>query len=226
MAERSVKARRYDNSGRAEQARLLRRKVIDSAHEALLEHGWSGTTIARIAAGAGVSPETVYKRFGGKAGVLKAVYDVRLAGDDEPVPIAERPAVRAMIAEPDPRRIAERYAALAREFVERAGPLVSVLLGVRDADPELARFMATIDAERLVGAAGFAGLLASRTAVRLDPEQARDVVWSLLSPELYDLLVRRRGWSLDAYQDWLARSLFEALVEPGAPGAAPRPADA
>lgn len=218
MVERDVKSRRYDNSARTEQARLLRQKVIDAAHQALLENGWSGTTIAAVAARAGVSPETVYKRFSGKAGLLKAVYDVRMAGDDEPIPIVDRPAIRAMLAEPDPRRIAERYAALARELIERAGPLVSVLLGVRDADPELAAFMATTDAERLVGAAGFVHTMASRTTLRVDPEQARDIVWTLISPELYDLLVTRRSWSLDAYQDWLARALLEALVESGPAG--------
>ena len=217
MAERDVKTRGYDNSGRAEQARRLRRKVIDAAHEALLENGWSGTTIAEVAARAGVSAETVYKRFGGKAGLLKAVYDVRMAGDDEPIPISERPAVKAMMAEPDPRRAAEHYAALGREFMERAGPLVSVLLGVRDADPDLAAFVATIDAERLIGATGFVRTMASRAPLRMDPEQARDIVWALVSPDLYDLMITRRGWSLDAYQDWLAGSLA-SIVESGPAG--------
>ena len=147
MTDRDVKSRRYDNSGRAEQARLLRRKVIDAAHAALLENGWSGTTIATVAARAGVSAETVYKRFGGKAGLLKAVYDVRLAGAD-----------------------------------------------------------------------GFLSMMGSRTTLRPDPEQARDVVWTLISFELYDLLVARRGWSLDTYQDWLARSLYAAVVETGPAG--------
>jgi AcrR family transcriptional regulator len=230
MTERPVKSRRYDNSGRAEQARQLRRKVIEAAHEALLEGGWSGTTIAAVAARAGVSAETVYKRFGGKAGLLKAVYDVRMAGDDEPIPIAERPAFRAMIADPEPARLAAGYAALAREFVERAGPLLSVLLRVRDADPELTRFMATIDAERLVGAGMFVTLLTTRATLRpgLDAERARDIVWALLSFELYDLLVSRRGWSLDAYRDWLAHSLISALLadpppDPGASGASGGP---
>lgn len=218
MVERDVKGGRYDNSARAEQARLLQRKIIDAAAQALLENGWSGTTIAAIAARAGVSPETVYKRFGGKAGLLKAVYDVRMAGDDEPIPIVDRPAIQAMLTEPDPRRLAERYAALARDLIERAGPLVSVLLGVRDTDPELAAFIATTDAERLVGAGGFVSMMAFWTTLRVDPEQARDIVWTLTSPELYDLLVTRRGWSLDAYQDWLGRSLFEAVVESGSAG--------
>ena len=221
MAEGDVKGRRYDNSGRAEQARVLRRKVIDAAHGALLENGWSGTTIAAVAARAGVSAETVYKRFGTKAGLLKAVYDVRMAGDDEPIPIADRPAIRAMLAEPDPRRLVERYAALARELSERAGPLVSVLLGVRDADPELARFIATTDAERLGGAGGFVSLLAAKAQLRLEREQARDTVWTLTSPELYDLLVTRRGWSLDAYQTWLADSLKALVVEEAPTGSSP-----
>jgi AcrR family transcriptional regulator len=221
MTDGPVKSRRYDNSSRSEQARLLRRKVIDAAHEALLERGWSGTTIAAVAARAGVSTETVYKRFGGKAGLLKAVYDVRMAGDDEPIPIAERPAFQAMLTEPDPFRIADSYAALAREFVARAGPLLSVLLRVRDADPELTRFMATIDAERMIGAGMFVSLVTARATLRpgLDAERARDIVWALLSFELYDLLVSRRSWSLDAYRDWLAHSLTSALLaDPPPPG--------
>lgn len=66
--------------------------------------------------------------------------------------------------------------------------------------------------------------MSSRTTLRLSTGRARDVVWSLISPELYDLLVARRGWTLDAYQDWLATSLLEALVESGPAGSSsPKP---
>jgi hypothetical protein len=119
-----------------------------------------------------------------------------------------------MLEEPDPRRIVEQYAALARGIVEGAGPLTSVLLQVRGVDDDLAAFMATIDAERLAGATGFVGNLASKHALRADLglDDARDVVWTLISPEVYDLLVARRGWSLAAYQAWLARALADALL--------------
>ena len=219
MVDPDVKPRRYDNSGRAEQARLSRRRIIDVAHESLLEEGWARTTIASVAARAGVSAETVYKRFGGKAGLLKAVYDVRMAGDDEPIAIADRPAFRAMVAERDPRRVVRAYAALAHEFMERAGPLVSVLLRVRGVDPELVRFMATIDGERLAGATGLVSMLSAKGGLRpgLDADRARDLVWALISPELYDLLVDRRGWSLDDYETWLAQSLGSALLVDGTP---------
>jgi len=214
MPDPIVEPRRYDNRGRAEQARLARRRVIDAAHELFLDGGWAATTVAGVAARAGVSVETVYKRFGNKASLLQAVHDVRLAGDDEPVPIAERPAIRAMTEEPDPHRIVERYAALARDVVERAGPLMSVLLRVRGVDDDLTAFLATVDGERLTGATGCVSLLAARNALRpgLDVDEARDVVWALISPELYDLLVARRGWSLDDYQDWLTRSLATTLL--------------
>lgn len=214
MSDSRVKPRRYDNRGRVEQARRVRLRVIEVAHEALLAQGYAATTIAAVAAAAEVSPETVYKRFGGKAGLLKAVYDVRLAGDDEPVPIAERPAVRAMAAETDPRRTVERYAALARELGARIGPLAAVLLDARGTDTDIDAFLATIDAERLVGATAFVEGLVAKGGLRpgLDLEQARDVVWVIISPELYVLLVHRRGWPLAAYESWLADALAAALL--------------
>src|SRR5690348_16435266 len=214
MSDGTVKPRRYDNSGRAELARQVRARVLGAAYEALLEGGWSGTTIAAVAARAGVSVETVYKRFGGKAGLLKAVYDVRLAGDDEPVPIGERPAVRALAAERDPRRAVRGYAALGLQLVERAGPLLAVLLESRGADRDLAAFSATTDAERLAGATAFVAHLVDLGGLRpgLDAERARDAVWALISPEVYVLLVHRRGWSLDAYEEWLAGALDAALL--------------
>ena len=39
--------------------------------------------LEELAEAAEVSQETIYKAFGGKAGLLKAVYDTSLAGDDE-----------------------------------------------------------------------------------------------------------------------------------------------
>lgn len=214
MSDGGVKARRYDNRGRSEAARLARARVIDAAHELLLDRGYARTTIADVAARAGVSAETVYKGFGGKAALVKAVYDVRLAGDDEDVPMARRPAVRALLAETDPRRRIERYAALAAELAGRAGPLVAVLLESRGADADLAGFARTVEAERLAGAGAFVTALAEAGGLRagLEPGRARDAVWALISPELYVLLVLRRGWSGDDYRDWLATALLAALT--------------
>jgi AcrR family transcriptional regulator len=220
MASRAVNtragARAYDNTGRAAQARATRRRVIDAAHGLLLEKGYAGTTIGEVAARAGVSVETVYKRFGSKATLTKQVYDVVLAGDDEPVPLRDRPEIQAIISEPDPSRKVARYAALARQLGEHLGPLLAVLLGSRGADTELDEFARAIDQERLTGAGAFVANLVESGGLRngVDPDRARDVLWALISPELYLLLVVKRGWSLDDYERWLAEAIGDALLPP------------
>src|SRR5215468_12401309 len=99
---RSVKApRSYDSSRRQEQARQSRAAVLREARRRFLADGFASTTVGVIAEGADVSVETVYKAFGNKAGLLKAVFDVAAVGDDEPIPLAEREMVAAIKAEPD-----------------------------------------------------------------------------------------------------------------------------
>jgi AcrR family transcriptional regulator len=173
-----------------------------------------------------VSVETVYKGFGSKAALTKQVYDVALAGDDEPVPMSERPEIKAIVDEPDPRKKVTRYAALARQLGERLGPLLAVLLRARGADPDLDAFAHTTADERLAGTGAIVRLLADAGALRpgLDQPRARDLLWALISPELYLLLVLDRGWSPDEYERWLATAITDALLAPAlGSGARPRP---
>jgi AcrR family transcriptional regulator len=227
MTSRAVNtSRSYDNRGRAAQARDTRRRVIAAAHELLLDKGYAATTISQVAARAGVSVETVYKGFGSKAALTKQVYDVALAGDDEPVPMSERPEIKAIVDEPDPRKKVTRYAALARQLGERLGPLLAVLLRARGADPDLDAFAHTTADERLAGTGAIVRLLADAGALRpgLDQPRARDLLWALISPELYLLLVLDRGWSPDEYERWLATAITDALLAPAlGSGARPRP---
>ena len=207
--------RRYDNRRRAEQALQARGRILDAAYELFLDRGYPGTTMAGVAEAAGVSVETVYKSFGTKAALAKQVWDVTLVGDDQPVPLAERAEFTAITAEPDPRRMLAGYVALGRVLLERLGPLLGVIIeGAQAGDPELRELVATIDRERLTGAAGFVANLAERGLLRdgLDPEAARDVLWTLISPEVYRMLVDGRGWSLDQWEQWLAASLADALL--------------
>jgi AcrR family transcriptional regulator len=209
--------RRYDNRRRQEQALQARRRILDAAYRLLLERGYPGTTMAAVARTAGVSVETVYKSFGTKAALAKKVWDVTLVGDDQPVPLAQRPEFSAVSGEPDPRRKLAAYAAVGRLRFERLGPLVGVLLeGAGTGDPELRELLAALERERLAGADRVVGQLAAVGALRdgLDPEQARDVVWTLISFEVTRLLVHGRGWSLDRWQAWLATTLADALLGP------------
>jgi AcrR family transcriptional regulator len=211
MTEPRVK---YDNSRRTERARESRSQVLDAAHRLLVSEGFAGMRIADVAATAGVSVETVYKQFRNKGGLLKAAYDVRLAGDDEPVPLGERPEYQAMVDELDPARKVRLYAGLGRQISERTGPLTVRVLECRGADPEVEEFARTIEAERLVGATTFVANLDQAGALRpgLEADRARDELWVLISPEVWAQLVQRRGWSHDDYEVWLADAVSAALL--------------
>jgi AcrR family transcriptional regulator len=212
---RPVKARSYDNDRRAAGARRTQERVVETAHRLLLERGYAGMAMADLAAEAGVSVPLLYKVFGTKPQLVKRVYDVLLAGDVDPVPVAERPALQALVADPDPRGKLARYAALGRAMSERAGPLVSSLLAAaRAGEPELRAFAATIDRERLAGATALAAHLAEHGALApgLAVERARDLIWLHTAPDTYRLLVLERGWALDEYERWLATSLAAALL--------------
>jgi AcrR family transcriptional regulator len=200
---------------RAEQVRATRQKVLAAARDLFLRRGYTGATIEAIAKRAAVSPQTVYNVVGGKAALLKAVYDVALAGDDAPVPMIDRPLARAMLATDDPAECLWLYARMGREMAERAGPLIAVVF-VQGAgrDPEVRAFVDRIERERAIGTAGVAGHLARRFGLRdgLTEAEAGDVLWALTAPELLDRFTRRRGWSLDRYQRWLATTMAEALL--------------
>jgi len=210
-----VKTRTYDNARRAAAARLTEQRVVETAQRLLLERGYAGLAMADLAAEAGVSVPLLYKVFGPKPQLVKRIYDVLLAGDVDPEPVAERPALQALAADPDPRGKLARYAALGRAMAERAGPLVSALLAAaRAGEPELRAFAATIDRERLAGASALAAHLAECGALSpaLAVDRARDLIWLHTAPDTYRLLVLERGWALDDYERWLATSLTAALL--------------
>jgi AcrR family transcriptional regulator len=213
---RPVKTRPYDNARRAAAAGRTQQRVVDTAHRLLLERGYAGLAMADLAAEAGVSVPLLYKVFGPKPQLVKRVYDVLLAGDVDPVPVAQRPALQALAADLDPRGKLTRYAAISRAMLERAGPLASILLAAaRAGEPDLQAFAATIDRERLTGATALATHLAETGALAtgLTVERARDLIWLHTAPDTYRLLVLERGWTLDEHEQWFAASLAAALLQ-------------
>lgn len=211
-------ARRYSTALRAEQSALTRRRILASAGTLFAAKGYLGTTLAAVAAEAGVSVQTVYNVVGGKPVLLKAVYDVTLAGDDEPVPMSERPIARAVVEATDARTCLARYAEMGRVLGERTLPLVSMLLAqAATGDPDLAAFAETIEGERAIGTAGVARHVAERFGLRagMSVDEACDVLWALTAPDLADRLVRRRGWGWDRFQVWLGTAMADALLGPG-----------
>lgn len=212
-----MESRSYRSPLREEQARQTRRRILDAAAGLLLEHGYAATTMSAVATAAGVSAQTVYKVFGSKPALVKQLYDITLAGDDEPVPFAERPEVRAAYGETDPHRFLAAYAGLGRMLLGRLGPLLRVLLaGARSGEPDLLAFVDTVNGERLIGTTMVARRLAELGALRpgLSVERARDVIWTLNSVEVWSLLTEQRGWSAAEYEEWVGRAMADAVLRP------------
>jgi AcrR family transcriptional regulator len=210
-----VKARRhYDSTRRQEQARENRARILTSARGHFSERGYASATIPSIAADAGVSVETVYKAFGNKAGLLKGVFDVAVVGDDEPVPMLERDEVAETKAEPDAKQKLRRYARSYAEGALRAVPFELLARDAATSDPAAAQVWAQMTQERLVGMTHFAQHLGDSGRLRagVSVEEARDVLWTFIAPELWDLLVLQRHWTPDRFATWMGQMLIAALL--------------
>jgi AcrR family transcriptional regulator len=205
--------RSYDASGRQERARARRLAVVLAARELFANDGFRATTVAAVAARAGVSAESVYKGFGTKAALAKAVFDLVLAGDDEPVPVAERPGMRAVAAEPDARRKIEMFV---DGLAQRQARSASVQILVRDGrhvDDALQPIWAQMVEEGLVGMGRLGRNLLDTGQLRpgIELDEVRDVLWNYLAIDTYERLVLQRGWSHERYRRWLAHALTSAL---------------
>ncbi len=210
--------RRYRSEVRTAQAAGTRRAVVEAAGRLFRARGYA-VPIAAIAAQAGVGVETVYRLFGTKAALFKAVVEVLLAGGASraEVSVGERPAIRAIHEEVDPIRQVARYAATQPGIHRRAGPLLRALRDARAGDPALAALWAELEDWRLGGQRRFVQLLADRGSLRSDRsvDEATDILWSLSSLAVHDLLVTERGWSTERYLGWLTEALVRELVVGG-----------
>ena len=206
--------RRYDATNRQAQARRTRAAILGAAHALFLADGFAATTMPAIAEAAGVSVQTVYKAFGNKARLAKAVFDVAIAGDDEPVALLERPTLGRVRAETDPRRQLELYGEFLAEVAPRHVPVQLVIRDAAGSDPDARAAWDELQAERLRGMTMFAGILRDRGHLRsgVSMAEARDVLWTCNSAELFQLLVLERGWSPKRFGAWVAETLKSALL--------------
>lgn len=201
---------------RAGQVADKRRDILAEAGALFRTNGYVATSMPSIAAAAGVAVETIYRAFGSKAGLFSAVIDAAVAGGAAraDTPVEERPAIRTLIEESDPRRQIELYAATQPGIHRRAGSLMRALANARATDPELEALWTSIERRRLEGQTGFVRMLSDRGALRpgLTVQDAADGLWTLTSLAVYDLLVTTRGWPVDRYQAWLAERLADVLL--------------
>jgi AcrR family transcriptional regulator len=194
--------------------RLARRAVVEAARTLFLERGYGATTVGSISALADVPSATVYRLFSSKHGILKALLDVSIVGDDEAVPMAERPQVRSLLAEPDPRRQLAGFVKNAARVNARVAPVHRILVSAAGTDPDAAQLLDELTRQRQQGQRAIARSLARGGALRsqLRERDAADVIHALLSPELHRLLVDDRGWKTERYERWLTALLVEQLL--------------
>ena len=209
---RQVKGvRRYDASRRQGRAREAHAATLDAARELFLAQGYAATTVESIADGAGVSAATVYKSYGGKGGLLRELCHRALAGRG-PIPAEQRS--NALRTAPDPRQVIEGWGKLTTEVAPRIAPLLLLLRDAARADPEAGALYDELDAERLARMADNARYLASTGQLRVGATEARDLMWLCTSPELYDLFINRRRWSVPKYSRFIVDTVTHTLLRP------------
>ena len=188
----------YDSARRQQQARRHRARVLESARRRFLDQGYAATTLGAVAADADVSVDTIYKAFRNKAGVLKPVFDVAVAGDNEPVSVPDREFVAAIQKEPDGRSKLRLYAEHLSTSMPRAAPVQLLAQAAAASDPEIEVVHRQTRTELLTATEAFAAHLYGGGYIEpgMTVEQARDILWTVNSPELYELLVLERGWTV------------------------------
>jgi AcrR family transcriptional regulator len=205
--------RQYDGTGRRERARQRRRDVVIAAQELFENDGFQATTITAVAQRAGVSAESIYKGFGTKAALAKAVFDFVIAGDDEPIPMAERPEVRAVQAEPDVRQKIRLYTASFPERQRRSAKVQILIRDGRNSDETLRETWQMLLDERLTGMSMVGRHLLETGGLRpgITLDEVTDVLWTYTAVEFYELLVLLRGWTPEKYAAFVANGMIAAL---------------
>ncbi|MGW5240981.1 TetR/AcrR family transcriptional regulator [Monashia sp. NPDC004114] len=204
--------RTYDSSRRREQARQSRARVVQAAERLFLANGYAATSISAVAEAADVSVDTIYKSFGGKPGLVRAIVGRAIEGEG-PVP-AEHRSDALQAQETDPRRIIAGWGRFVTELAPRASPLLLLVRAAAGSDPELQSLLDDIDAERLRRMTANARRLQRAGHLRSDVSvaAAADIMWTYSSAELYELLVMRRGMPLDRYGRFVADAMTAALL--------------
>jgi AcrR family transcriptional regulator len=196
--------------------RLARAAVVDAARRLFLERGYGATTMEAISRLADVPPATVYRLFSSKLGILHALLDVSIAGDDEALPMADRPQVRSLLADADPRSTVAGLVGVAAQVNRRTAAIYRILLSAAASDPDAAALFDELTRQRQEGQGRIARSLARRGALRpgLREGDARDIIHALVSPEVYRLLVVDRAWPPERYEAWLTELLVGQLLAP------------
>lgn len=209
-----VKSRPYNSPRRREQAAATRALILEAAQRLFERDGYSATTIAAVAAEAGVAVKTVYVAFETKSGLLRALWNQLLRGDDGDAPVAAREWYREAVEEPDPERQLRLNARNSRAAKMRIGPVLDVIRTAANTDPDMEKLWGRIQTEFHANQRAIVKSLDDKKALRpgLDVDRATDILWTLNHPDVWQLLVRQRGWTPEEYERWFGDTACSQLL--------------
>jgi TetR/AcrR family transcriptional regulator, regulator of autoinduction and epiphytic fitness len=209
-----VKVGPHDGVARQARTRRTRAAVVEAARALFVERGYAATTIEAISDLSDTPQATLYRLFSNKLGILKSVLDISVVGDDDAVAMLDRPQVRALLSDQDPKNQLAGFAALLGELLGRSAPVHRILADAARSDEGAASLLADVARQRQQGQQRIARSLARSHALRsgLRERDAADIIHALASPEVYGLLVFDRGWSGERYEKWLTAILADQLL--------------
>jgi AcrR family transcriptional regulator len=206
--------RSYDSPRRREQAAATRRDILLAAQELFAREGYAATTMAAIAAEAGVAAKTVYTAFETKSGVLRALWNLLLRGDEADVPVMDRAWYREVLDEPDPERQLRLNARNARAVKTRIAGVLDVIRHAAPLEPDIEALWARIQSDFYDNQRAIVLSLDAKDALRsgLDADGAADILWTLNHPDVWQLLVTQRGWPAERWEQWFADTSCAQLL--------------
>ena len=214
MTNSSKPKRPYNATRRQAQAYQTRLQIAEAARQLFSRCGYAGATMEAIAQQAGIPLTTVYSTFVSKRNILSYLLDTSIAGDDAPTPMLERPDAQAILQETDPRQQLRLVAHGIVAVTARVAPMFEIMRIAAKTEPEIADLLQQMLQQRWQNMTIIIEHVASNAPLRegITTTQATDIVWTLMSAEVFQLLTGGRGWSKEQYSEWLADTLIRLLL--------------
>lgn len=214
MTQSSKPKRQYNSTRRQAQANETRKQILDSAKKLFSLQGYSGATIDSIAQEAGISPETIYAVFGNKRTILTSLIDLSVGGDNLPIPLLQRSGPQAVLEENDPVRVLKLFAQDISAILERVAPIFEITRIAAKTDTDIADLLKNMLDQRMRNLEVVTQHLSALGSLRegLDEAKATENIWVTTSPEVFNLLLRDRGWTKEQYIHWLSDTLIRLLL--------------
>jgi len=204
--------RRYDATGRRQAAVRTRAAILDAARQLFAERGYTATPMAAIAERAGVALDTVYATVGRKPALARLLIETAISGTGQAIPAEQRDYVQAIQAAPDAQTKIAVYAAAITAIAPRMALVLGIIQQAASAEPELAALWTEIADRRAANMRRFVADLAAVAPLRLDPDEAADIVWATNAAEMYQLLVSQCGWTAQRYERFLTDTWQRLLL--------------